>query len=74
VIAEACGVGDDPVGFQAGAVENRLLPVPGMSEVPHLVAADDDVSKPSTRSGAWSEKGSDSASGEGFQKARTFFE
>ena len=42
VIAKAGGVGHQPVGLESYAKEGRLVPVPGMLEVPDLVAADND--------------------------------
>src|SRR5438270_6433372 len=42
VIAEARSIGNQPFGLEAVAEEDRLAAVPGVAEVPHLVAADDD--------------------------------
>src|SRR5207248_683793 len=42
VIAEARRIGNEPLRAEAVAEEDRLASVPGMTEIPHLVAADDD--------------------------------
>jgi hypothetical protein len=42
VIAEACGISDQPVSPEAVAEKDRLAAVPGVAEVPNLVAAYDD--------------------------------
>ena len=42
VVAEARGIGDQAGSFETIAEEDRLAAVPGMTEVPDLVAADDD--------------------------------
>src|SRR5438270_8472468 len=42
VIAEARRIGNEPLRAEAVAEEDRLAAVPGMTEIPHFVAADDD--------------------------------
>src|SRR5687767_15920248 len=42
VIPKTCCVGGETVGLQALAEEDRPAAEPGMAEVPHLVAADQD--------------------------------
>ena len=42
VISEACGIGNQPARLDAVAEEQRLAAVPRVTEVPDLVAADDD--------------------------------
>src|SRR5206468_8733260 len=42
VVAEARCIGNQPIGPEAVPEEDRLAAVPGMTEIPDLVAADDD--------------------------------